>query len=115
MEEFKRHASSPFDDFIYDNGSAEVQEMKRDFLASRGKAREAINWELCKRRHSNYRVVKELGTGSYYTKSKNDGSIHMPDHVWADYAKLAPERLWDTWDMAHLRGFTRGYDFDHKT
>ena len=99
MEELKRPASSPFEDFLMRGTDVNLLQARADMANGQGRD---TDWTLCRERYWNYRQNKELGNQRPLTQWKNGGSCQAPDHWWSDWLRIQVERIYDSLDINHL-------------
>ncbi len=104
----KRPTSVSTEAFLLPEGDPHL--MKAQVDTSQIRIRGDVNWETCKERHRKYRIIKSLGFGRPMTQWTDRGNAVTPDYFWRHWAKVQVERLWDTWEIAHLRNAKKGYD-----
>ena len=116
MDQFERPASSSIDQFLLSEEDPRVQQNRREMAAQGSKevSDRTIQWSAYKTRHQTYRLENHLGNKRPLTRWQDNGSCKMPDFVWKEWAKLQPERVWDTLDMNFLRCIHRGFDLSYK-
>lgn len=113
MQDLKRPASSPFADFLLEDGDIHLNRAKSDMTYTRAKI---TDWSLCRERYALYRATHQLGHKRSLTQWKNDGSFHVPGHWWAGWVAGQVERVLDTLEINYLFNAARkSTDYRYKT
>ena len=117
MKSLERPVSSSVEAFLLPDDDPRVHKGREEMSkGARGdeKAPREVSWVKCQGRHQDYRADLLLGSKRPYTGWEDNGSASMPDYAWTDWGKGQVERIWDTFEMSHLRCAKRGFDSQYK-
>ena len=116
LTKLQRRASSPFTDFIFSEGNAELQrwsQMDGDNFYMRSPT--ITPWEKCRTESLAYRASMLLGFKRPFTNGENKHSCNVSDacnHLWF---RRQSERIRDTIDINQLRNVHNWWwDFFYK-
>ncbi|KAI9683648.1 MAG: hypothetical protein M1829_004953 [Trizodia sp. TS-e1964] len=118
LKSFQRPASSSIEAFLLPEDDPRVHRGREELAkGARGddKAPREVDWTRCQGRHQDYRANLLLGSKRPLTHWEDNGSCKVPDYAWGEWAVGQVERIWDTFEISHLRNARRGWDSQYKT
>ena len=116
MKEFQRPASSSVEDFLLHHDDTRTRQARKEMRSTHGtnKAPREVDWHLSRGRHSDYRLLHDLGNERPITRWVSGGSCSAPDHWLSHWLQAQPERIWDSVEISFLRNVVRGFDSQYK-
>lgn len=108
LENFKRPATSPVDDFIFKADDPRVQKAQVE-MQSRARPRET-DWNLSRGRHHRVRATLGLGQRRPITNWIEGGQCTVPDFGSRTWTQAQVHRVLDGIEINFLRSLWRGFD-----